>query len=492
MKTNLGRFKGHFINGAELQSTGGYEDVINPATESVIGQAPLASSEDVDLAITAAKQAYDSGEWSRRTPSFRAEVLTRFHDCLHSRADELAEIIVTEAGAVQADKRARQIDLPLRHFKHMIDVGLRDHEYTLPPVVAPVGSKKTLGTAVVQRVPVGVVGAITAYNYPTYLNLAKLGPALMAGNTVVLKPSNMTPFQALFLGEIAKEAGLPAGVLNIVNGGVSVGEALTTDPRVDLVSFTGSDTVGALVAGQAAGTLKRVLLELGGKSAMIVRADGNLDLAAAVVLRGFTAHAGQGCGMFTRTLVHNSIRAELVSRVSQMAKKIKVGDPADSSSQMGPIISAAQLERVERYVQAGKDSGAKLVAGGQRTKGLEKGYFYDPTLFDDVDNQSDISQDEIFGPVGVVSGFDTDEEAIAMANHSPFGLRAGIISANCGLAYEMACDINVGHALINGGALTAMSELPFGGTKRSGYGREGGAAGYQAYTEMKAIEFHAG
>ena len=492
MKPHFDKLDRLFIDGAWHKAKGGAQDVINPANEAVIGAAPLAAAEDVELAIAAARKVFDAGDWSRQSPAFRATALTRFHDCLLARADELAEIIVAEAGAVQADKRARQIDLPLRHFRHMIDIGLRDHSRTLPPVVADLGAAKALGTAVVQRIPVGVVAAITAFNYPTYLNLAKLAPALMAGDTVVLKPSELTPFQALFLGEIAMEAELPAGVLNIVNGGVSVGEMLTADPRVDLVSFTGSDTVGALVAAQAASTLKRVLLELGGKSALIVREDGDLDLAVAAMLRGFTAHAGQGCGMFTRTLAHNSVRGALVARVADMASKIKVGDPADKATQMGPLISAAQRDRSEHYVQAGLDSGATLMTGGKRPPKLKKGYFFEPTLFDNVDNGSAIAQDEIFGPVGVVTGFDTDAEAVALANDSPFGLRSAIISKNVGLAFEMANEINVGHTLINGGALTALSELPFGGTKRSGYGREGGAEGYQAYTEAQAIEFHAG
>ena len=289
----------------------------------------------------------------------------------------------------------------------------------------------------------------------------------MAGNTVVLKPSPYTPFQALILGEAAREAGLPPGVLNIVNGGIEVGEMLTSDPRVDLVSFTGSDNVGAKIAGQAAATLKRVLLELGGKSALIVRADGDQSMAAAAMLRGFTAHAGQGCGMFTRAIVHNSIRAELVARVAEAAARVKVGDTDDPASQMGPVIRASQRERVERYVALGHDSGARLVTGGRRPAHLTRGFFYEPTLFDDVDNGSAIAQDEIFGPVGVVIGFDTDAEALALANDSPFGLRAGIVTADTGLAYEMAGELRTGHVLINGGALTSLSGVPLGGIKRS-------------------------
>lgn len=481
-----------FINGESVPPSGGTEEVLNPATEEVIGLSPLAGESEVDMAVGAARAAFDRGPWPRMTAAARAAHLVRFADALAARVDRLAEIVRLEGGAVAGDVRTRQIDLPLRHFRHAIDVGLRDAPRTLTPSVTPLPTGKILGSAVIVRVPIGVVAAITAYNYPTYLNLAKLGPALMAGNTVVLKPSNYTPFQALLLAEAAVEAELPQGVLNVVNGGIPVGWRLTTDPRVDLVSFTGSDTVGAQIASQASQTLKRVLLELGGKSAMIVRADGDQDMAAAAILRGFTAHAGQGCGMFTRAVVHNSIRAALVERVAQAATRVRVGDPCDPAVQMGPLIRASQRDRVERYVALGQESGAKLVTGGRRPPGLDRGYFYEPTLFDDVDNQSAIAQDEIFGPVGVVIGFDTDEEAIAIANDSQFGLRAGIITADAGHAYEMAQHLRTGHVLINGGAMASLSTVPLGGIKRSGYGREGGDEGYHAYTEPKAIEFHAG
>jgi acyl-CoA reductase-like NAD-dependent aldehyde dehydrogenase len=480
-----------FINGAYVRASG-EEEIINPSTEEIIGLAPVAGAAEIDAAIAAARQAFDTGPWPRMTGIERSVIMQRFHEALQARVDAIVEIIRAEAGAVRGDARARQFDIPMKHFRYYVELGRRDPVRGITPVVTPMGDKKALGTAVVVRAPVGVVTAITAYNYPFYLNLAKIGPGLMAGNTMVLKPSPYTPFSALVIGEAAKAAGLPAGVLNIVNGGIPVGEALTTDPRIDLVTFTGSDLVGAKIAAQAAPTLKRTLLELGGKSAMIVRADGDQNMAAAVMLRGFTSHAGQGCGMFTRTLVHNSIRAQIVARVAEMAKKVRVGDTADAASQMGPLIRASQRDRVERYVALGHDSGATLVTGGHRPAGLTKGYFYEPTLFDDVDNRSAIAQDEIFGPVGVVTGFDTDEEAIALANEAQFGLRAGILTANTGLAYEMAQELRAGHILINGGALTSVSSVPFGGMKRSGYGREGGEEGLNCYTEVKAIEFHAG
>ncbi len=481
-----------YINGEYTPANGGSEAVINPGNESVFGQAPLASQDDLSSAIGAARQAFDLGPWPRLSAAERAETMLRFHGALQSRRDRFGEIIMTEGGSVRADAWSRQFDIPMKHLRHAIEVGKKQFSRVLEPVVTDFGSVKALGGGVVERIPVGVVAAISAFNYPTYLNLAKIGPALMAGNTMVLKPSELTPFQALLLGEAASEAGLPPGVLNVINGGIDVGTALTTDARVDLLSFTGSDGVGSKVAEQGAATLKRVLLELGGKSPLIVRADANLNMSAKTALRGFTAHAGQGCAMLTRTLVHNSVRQQLVDDMTAMSKSVVVGDPTDPKSAMGPLISAAQRERVERYVQQGQDEGATLVFGGQRPPDLKKGYFYAPTLFNDVDNRSSIGQDEIFGPVGVVIGFDTDDEAIALANDSKFGLRAGVMTADTGLAFEMAQQLRVGQVLINGGSLTSMSDAPFGGLKRSGYGRENGDEGYLAYTEPRTIEYHAG
>ena len=481
-----------YINGRFSSAGGGAEAVINPGNEESVGQAPLADHSDLNRAIDAARQAFDDGPWPRMSASERADAMLLFHAALISRRDRFGEIIMTEGGAVHADAWARQFDIPIKHLHHNIGVGKKQFSRVLEPVLTDFGSTKALGGAVVERVPVGVVAAITPFNYPNYLNLAKIGPALMAGNTVVLKPSPLTPFQALLLGEAANEAGLPPGVLNIINGGSEVGTQLTTDPRVDLLSFTGSDRVGAEIAAQASTTLKRVLLELGGKSPLIIRADANLGMAAKLALRGFTAHAGQGCAMFTRALVHNSVREQFVEQLVELSKSVVVGEPADTATTMGPLISAAQRENVERSVQVAVDEGSKLVFGGRRPSNLKNGFYYEPTLFDDVDNQSSIAQEEVFGPVGCVIGFDNDEEAIAKANDSKYGLRAGVMTANAGLAYEMAQQIRSGQVLINGGSLTAMSDSPFGGFKRSGYGRENGDEGFLAYTEARSIEYHAG
>ena len=469
------------------------EEVINPATEEVIGHAPVGSVKNAAAAIEAARMAFDDGYWAALPWQQRVATLDRMYRALSARADEICELIIAEAGAVRANARARQFDIPMKHFRHYLGAGEPTAVRALSPELTPgPGGSKTLGTGFVVREPVGVVAAITPYNYPFFLNLMKIVPALLTGNTVVLKPSPYTPFQALVLAAAAHEAGLPPGVLNVITGATAVGELLTTDERVDLVSFTGSDTVGSAIAAQSAPTLKRLVLELGGKSALIVRQDANIKMALSQALRGFTSHAGQGCAMNTRVLVHNSIRRSFVEQLTAAAQAVRVGDPADPATEMGPLIRAAARDRVERYVESGLKSGARLKTGGKRPAALHRGFYYEPTFFDDVDPDSAIAQDEIFGPVGAVLGYDTDEEAIRIANRSRFGLRGGIISADVGRAYEMALRIRTGGVTLNGGSGTQMSAGPFGGVKRSGYGRELGEEGLTEFTQLKLIEIQAG
>jgi aldehyde dehydrogenase (NAD+) len=469
------------------------EAIINPATEESIGMAPLGSVEDAHAAVAAARVAFDRGPWPKLGWRERVGYLDRMYESLTGKAAEICELIVAEAGAVRSNARARQFDIPMKHFRHYLDMGDPGLVRGLAPELSPAADgSRTLGTAFVIREPVGVAAAITPYNYPYFLNLAKVVPALLAGNTVVLKPSPYTPFQAIVLAAAAQEARLPPGVLNVITGGIEVGAALTRDERVDLISFTGSDSVGGAIAAQGAASLKRLILELGGKSALIVRADANRKMALSQALRGFTSHAGQGCAMNTRVLVHNSIRADFVAQLAAAARAVVVGDPLATATQMGPLIRNAARERVERYVQLGLQSGAKLKAGGRRPEHLRRGFFYEPTFFDDVNPDSEIAQQEIFGPVGVVMGFDTDEEAIDLANRTRFGLRGGIISADVGRAYEMALRIRTGGVTLNGGAGTQLSAGPFGGIKRSGYGRELGREGFEEFTQLKLIEIQAG
>lgn len=471
---------------------GAHEAVVNPATEELIALAPVAGKVEADAAIAAARRAFDQGPWPRMSGKERATKLQAFLDALRTREDEIKHLIMIEAGATLPAQYV-QFAIPLQHAQFFVDQCYQSPLKGLPVDVNPtMTGAKMLGGGVTVREPVGVVSAITPYNFPFFMNVAKIFPAMAAGNTVVLKPSPYTPFEALILGETADAVGLPRGVLNIVTGGKDVGEMLTTDPRIDLITFTGSDAVGAAIQAQAAPTLKRLLLELGGKSALIVRQDANLDLALGAGLFNFTWHAGQGCNLNTRHLVHNSVRAEYAKRLGEMTRAVKVGNPADASVGMGPLIRDAQRRRTEQYVDVALSQGAKLVAGGKRPAGLDKGFFFEPTLFDGVDNRSRIAQEEVFGPIGVIIGFDTDEEAIALANDSDFGLSGGIFSADVGRAYEMALQVRTGEVYLNGGSGGMSSHAPFGGIKRSGYGREYGADGLNEYSYVKSIVFHAG
>src|ERR1700731_2646191 len=368
-----------YIGGEFVEPRAGQtEAIINPATEESIGMAPRGSVEDAHAAIAAARLAFDRGPWPTLSWRERVGYLERMYESLTGKAAEIWELIVAEAGAVRSNARARQFDIPMKHFRHYLDMSDPGLVRGLAPELsAAADGSRTLGTAFVIREPVGVVAAITPYNYPYFLNLAKVVPALLAGNTVVLKPSPFTPFQAIVLAVAAQEARLPPGVLNVITGGTPVGELLTRDERVDLISFTGSDSVGSAIAAQGAESLKRLILELGGKSALIVRADANRKMALSQALRGFTSHAGQGCAMNTRVLVHNSIRADFVAQLATMARSVKVGDPRAADTEMGPLIRAAARERVERYVALGLESGARLMAGGRRPPHLTKGFYYE-------------------------------------------------------------------------------------------------------------------
>ncbi len=471
----------------------GVEPVLNPATEEVLAEAPVGNISHAEAAIAAAREAFDRGPWPNLPVAERQAVLTRFVDVIERRAQEIIGLIVAETGATQMLAQFGHFGVPVQHARHMIELSARPAMRPLPVETTPnMQGTTTLGAGVVVHDPAGVVAAITAYNFPFLLNLGKIIPAMAVGCTVLLKPSPYTPFEALILGEIAEEVGLPKGVLNIVTGGKEVGEALTTDKRVDLVTFTGSDVVGAAIQAQAAPSLKRVLLELGGKSAMIVRPDADIALAAASGLMGYTFQCGQGCALLTRHVVHNSIRAKYVETLREMTAMVKVGNPADPNVTMGPLIREVARARTEQYVEIALEQGAKLVIGGKRPGDLEKGYFFEPTLFDDVGNSDRIAREEVFGPVGVVIGYDSDEEAIAIANDSDFGLAGAVFSADVGHAFEMALRIRTGGVEINGGPGRMSSYAPFGGIKRSGYGREYGLEGLNEFTTLKTIGFKGG
>jgi aldehyde dehydrogenase (NAD+) len=485
-----------YIDGAWVRPEGGRMDaVLNPATEAVIGMAPVGGLPEAQAAIAAARKAFDKGPWPRLPQAERTAVMQRMHAALRARADGIKALSVAEAGYTLALAHAVNFERPMELFAAALQRSLLPTTRALPVETAmnpfnPAGSA-LIGAGVVVREAVGVVSAITAYNAPFLINLSKIVPALLAGNTVVLKPSPYTPFSALLFGEVAQEIGLPPGVLNIITGDADVARRITADAGVDMVTFTGSEAVGAAILSQGAPTIKRTLLELGGKSALIVRADADVQKAAMEGVFQVATMAGQGCALATRHVVHNSIRPAYVAMVQAIASQIKTGDPADPATQMGPLIRAAARDNVERMVQAGRDQGARLVCGGTRPAHLRQGFFFDVTVFDDVHNGMRIAQEEIFGPVASVIGFDTDEEAVQIANDSPYGLYGGIHSRDPAKAFEMAQQLRTGGVVINGG-LYRQNDAPFGGYKRSGLGREYGENWTCEYTQEKSILFPIG
>ncbi|OYU34757.1 aldehyde dehydrogenase family protein [Novosphingobium sp. PASSN1] len=464
--------------------------VINPATEEVICEAAVSGLDHAAAAVGAAREAFDLGPWPKMKQSERNAILSAFLDAIEARREDVIQLMIAESGATRQGCEYFGYGTALYLGRGYLDLANRPAITPLPIESVPSHDGRiNLAVGNMVREPAGVVVAITAYNAPLMLNVAKIIPAMAVGCTVVLKPSPFTPIEALMLGEFAEQAGIPAGVLNIVTGDVAVGEALTTDRRVDLISFTGSDKVGSIIMQQAAPQLKRVLLELGGKSAMIVRPDADLDAAAMAGLYGFIFQCGQGCGLHTRHIVHNSVRKAYVEKVAAMLGHVSIGDPSDPATAVGPLINAQARQRSEAYVTLGLEQGGRLVAGGQRPAGLGRGFFFEPTLFDDVQNSSRIAQEEIFGPIGVVIGYDTDEEAIKIANDSDYGLSGGIFSTDIGRAHEMALAMRTGNVLLNGGPGVFSPYHPYGGYKRSGIGREYGIEGLNEFTQVKTILF---
>lgn len=488
----LGQSGKLFIANEWREPSGGLWDAVtNPATEEACGKVAVADLADVDAAIASARESFDKGPWSRMSIADRVTILDRLCDWLEQNGEAIRHLICLETGSVQPFLRTMQFATGIEHARHYLELARRIVPESLPlePVARPDGTTM-VGSGQVVHDPVGVVLAITPFNVPFTLNLGKAIPAMVMGNTVVLKPSPLTPFSALVIAEAAQAAGLPQGVLNVINTDMAGSELLTTDPRVDLITFTGSDRVGAAIQAQAAPTLKRCIMELGGKSAMIVREDGDIEAAANAALTSLTLHAGQACAALTRLVVHNKIRRRFVETLQAKFENVRIGDPMDPASRMGPVISAASLDRVEAMVASAIADGSRLVTGGERPRGMTKGYFYRPTLFDDVDNGSRIARDEVFGPVGVVIGFDTDDEAVAIANDSEFGLSGAVFSADVGKGYQLALAMRTGKVNLNGGSGKMSPYHPFGGIKRSGYGREFGEAGLLEFTASKTISFH--
>ena len=478
------------IDGKLVNATGGrtYANV-NPATEEVIGQVADATREDMDRAIAAARRAFDTTDWSTNL-ALRAKCLRQLHAALVKHKEELRPQIVAEVGtpimltyAVQQDSCIQDMlwDIECAE-KYTWEHELGVHEFF--------GSKSR---RLVRREPLGVAGLITPWNFPFMLNLSKVVPALMAGCTAVLKAAPDTPWSATWLGKlIAEETELPPGVLNIVTSRdpAEVGDQLTGDPRVDVISFTGSTAVGKHIMRRCADGLRRVFLELGGKSAQIYLDDADLLNLVPVGGSMICMHGGQGCAITTRMLLPRSRYAECVDALAAAFRALPYGDPTVMGNLMGPLVNAKQRDRVLGYIEKGKAEGAKCLVGGGRPAQLPKGYFVEPTLFVDVDPDATIAQEEIFGPVLSVIPYDTEEDAVRIANHSRYGLSGAVHAGSLERAMSVAKRIRTGTLSLNGGQWFGP-DSPFGGYKESGIGREHGVAGFEEYLQIKTIGYPA-
>ncbi|HVK94278.1 MAG TPA: aldehyde dehydrogenase family protein [Noviherbaspirillum sp.] len=449
--------------------------VTDSATEEVIGEVCMGNAQDADLAVSAARTAFEY--WSRTTPAERADWLWKIHAGLQKNTEHIATLIAREVGSPLAFARDTQAGLPLATFAFNAHL-LQGFAFS-----------ESIGNAEVVREAAGVVACITPWNTPLHQIAAKLAPALAAGCTVILKPSAAAPLNAFLLTEIIDSIGLPPGVFNLVSGpGPVVGEALATHPQVDLISFTGSAKVGKRVAELAARTVKRVTLELGGKSASILLEDADLQQAIPGAVQACFVNAGQTCTAHSRMLVPESRYDRIALVVTQLANATRVGNPLDQATQLGPLVSDRQRERVRHYIRAGIEEGAALLAGGPYVPpGLERGYYVQPTVFGHVRPEMRIAQEEIFGPVLSILAYKDDEDAIRIANDSIYGLSGGVWSRNVERARKVALRLRTGQVDINGGPFNAMA--PFGGYKQSGYGRELGRFGIEAFLEYKSLQF---
>jgi acyl-CoA reductase-like NAD-dependent aldehyde dehydrogenase len=457
---------------------------INPTTEEPLGIAADASVDDTRKAIRSARTAFDTATWAT-DPSFRSHCLRQLHTALVAHQEELREMVVAEVGAPLSITHGPQLDSPVAMVSWYADL-VDKFEWTEELGVAEQFGR--LSHRWIEKEPVGVVAAIVPYNYPIQITLAKLVPALAAGCTVVVKGPPDAPWLTASLGRlIAEETDIPPGVVNVLTSqSVEVGEVLTTDPLVDMVSFTGSTPVGRRIMAAASDTVKKVFLELGGKSAFIVLDDADLSIAA--MFAGFMvcSHAGQGCAITTRLLVPETKRAEVIDLVSDILAGVQVGDPGDASVMMGPLINERQRDKVEGMVDAARANGASVPAGGRRPENLPRGYFYEPTLVTDVSPDAPIAQDEVFGPVLTVLGYNDDDDAVAIANNSIFGLSGAVFGDDIDRATAVGRRIRSGTVSINGGIYYGP-DAPFGGYKQSGVGREMGVAGLQEYLELKTL-----
>lgn len=472
------------VDGKLVAGSGGTFPTINPATEEVLGVAADASLEDMGAAIGAARRAFDGTDWSTNV-ELRVRCLRQLQQAMRDHAEELRELTIAEVGAPRMLTAGAQLEGPIEDLSFAADTA-ESYQWTTDLGYATPQGIPTNRT--IAREAVGVVGAITPWNFPHQINLAKVGPALAAGNTLILKPAPDTPWMAAVLGELITEhTDFPAGVFNIITSSDhGVGALLSKDPGVDLVSFTGSTATGRAVMTDAAATIKKVFLELGGKSAFLVLDDA--DLNGACAMSAFTAamHAGQGCAITTRLVVPRAKYDDAVAAAAATMAGIKAGDPNSSRTVCGPVISARQRDRVQSYLDLAIAEGGTFACGGGSPKDQERGFFIEPTVIAGLDNSARVAREEIFGPVLTVIAHDGDDDAVRIANDSPYGLSGTVFGADPERAAGVAARMRVGTVNVNGG-IWYSADAPFGGYKQSGNGREMGIAGFEEYLETKCI-----
>ena len=465
----------HYIDGAWVPSTGTATiDVISPVTEEVIGRVAEGTAEDVDRAVTAARAAFES--FSRTSVEERAKYLSRLHEAMAARHEEIAALIIEDVGTPSKFAHLVQAQLPITVME------------SYAKLVGEFDFEEKVGNSLVVREPIGVVGAITPWNYPLHQITNKVAPAIAAGCTVVLKPSEVAPFAAFLLAEIVHEVGLPAGVFNLVTGyGPVVGEAIASHPGVDMVSFTGSTAAGTRVTQLAAETVKRVSLELGGKSANVYLDDADFSKVGKLAVALTFQNAGQMCSALTRLVVPRERQAEVVEQLRAAAEAYVPGDPTAPETKLGPLVSERQRDRVRDYIRKGVEEGATLVTGGpEAPEGLDRGYYVRPTVFADVTTDMTIAQEEIFGPVLAVMPYDDEADALRIANSTVFGLSGAVWSGDQDRAIAFARQMRTGQVDVNGGRFNPLA--PFGGYKQSGNGRELGKWGLDEFLEVKSLQ----
>jgi aldehyde dehydrogenase (NAD+) len=462
-----------YIDGRWQASAGTKKiDVVSASTEEVIGSIPEGTPEDVNRAVDAARRAFE--KWSETAREERAQWLEKIAAALKERTEQIARTIAMEVGSPISIATSIQAGLPVAvtsGYANLLREAKLEHE---------------IGNSLVVREAVGVAGAITPWNYPLHQIMAKVAPALAAGCTVVLKPSELAPLNAMLLAEACIAIGLPPGVLNIVTGyGPVVGEAIAAHPQVDMVSFTGSVRAGKRVAALAAETIKRVTLELGGKSACVILDDAPFEKAIPAGARNAMLNSGQTCSAWTRMLVPRARQQDAIDLAMKAVSGLTLGDPLDTATRLGPLISSNQRQRVEGYIAKGKAEGARLVTGGARPAAFSKGYYVEATVFADVKSPMTIAQEEIFGPVLSILPYDTEDEAVRIANDTIYGLAGGVWSGDAERAMRVARKMRTGQVDVNGGRYNPLA--PFGGYKQSGVGRELGVYGLEEYLQVKSI-----